>query len=228
MADIPIIFSAGMVRALLREVEAPGTGKRMTRRLAWRTTINPGGHIPDGGGGQMDFVEPYEERTPSPWQKVKPGDRLYVREAWKPHSVFAGVKPREVPQSKVFYAADNAYAPSNTPWIPSIFMPRWASRLTLTVIAVRIERLQAISEEDAIAEGIRKHTSWGGAESFRADGIDLKGHQTFSARDAFRGLWEHLHGADAWANNPEVIALTFTVARRNIDDPHPAEKETRR
>lgn len=84
----------------------------------------------------------------------KAGDLVWVREAWKPHSLYTAMKPREMPRSKVFYRADDGYAPSNTRWHPSIHMPRWASRLTLEIVATRQERLQDIGEADAAAEGI--------------------------------------------------------------------------
>jgi len=87
--------------------------------------------------------------------------------------------------------------------VPSIHMPRWASRLTLTVTDVRVQRLQDISEEDAIAEG---------ANLARSDGrLDPTFRLTFS------NLWNSLHGPDAWDANPWVSAITFTVHHCNID-----------
>ncbi len=72
MPDHPIIFSAPMIRALL------DGRKTQTRRLAWRERKCSGGPINDGGG-QMDYVEPSMVRSPSPWQRVQPGDRVWVR-----------------------------------------------------------------------------------------------------------------------------------------------------
>jgi hypothetical protein len=90
-------------------------------------------------------------------------------------------------------------------------MPRWASRLTLHVEAVRVERLQAISEADAMAEG--------------ATPILLPPDGGSSPHvEGFRARWNTLHGPDAWDENPEVVVLTFCVERRNIE----ASKEAAR
>lgn len=96
---------------------------------------------------------------------------------------------------------------------PSIHMPRWASRLTLTVTATKLERLQDISEDDAIAEGI----SWSDDyEGYHTE--DCRHFHGRSAARSFEQLWEHLHGPDAWAANPELVCPSFTVAVGNIDE----------
>lgn len=159
----------------------------------------------------------------SPLRKCEPGDRLYVRENWKPHSTFAELKPRDIPPSRVFYAADDRYAPSNTPWVPSIHMPRWASRLTLVVENVRVEPLQLISEADAIAEGASEFPCEGhhrgvGATYWTMDeptsSLLIKRTNPISA---YRALWMHLHGEESWDANPDVLVLQFSVQRENID-----------
>lgn len=184
MTDRGILFSAPMVRALL------DGRKTMTRRLAFRAD------------GKLTI-----------WQKVRPNDRLWVRETWKPHSLYAGWKPRDIPQSNVFYRADDVYAPSNTRWVPAIHMPLWASRLTLTVTAVKVEPAQAISEADALAEGIFWSDTWDGYSS------DDEGRHYHSGDPAksFAGLWMTLHGDESWFANPDVVAMSFTVEQRNID-----------
>lgn len=243
MTDRPIIFSGGMVKALLREVEAPGTGKTMTRRPAW-----------DAKGGPTD------------WQKVRPGDRLWVREAWRVSRNYDGVAPRDLPPRKmtVMFGAGGSIAgvvkfPSDRPrpaadylpdpnwpttlpdWAgrlrPSIHMPRWASRLTLLVSAVRVERLQDISEEDAIAEGIYRvdptpeeiasgectpddfvFMAPGTRRGYGLTKEDRASEQWGpNARFAFRLLWQSLHGQDAWDANPWIVALRFRPVLANID-----------
>lgn len=88
--------------------------------------------------------------------------------------------------------------------VPSIHMPRWASRLTLTVTEVRVHRLQDISEADAVAEG--------------GDAVQARMYPELgTCRHWYQDLWNSLHGPDAWDANPWVVALTFTVERGNID-----------
>lgn len=215
--DIPIIYSAPMVLALLREVEAPGTGKTMTRRLGWRTKWNAGGPVLDAAGAQMDYVEPHEVRLgPSPWRAVRPGDRLWVRETLTRSggciSYAAGYKP-----TKLIWPVTWKQDPR-----PSIHMPREFSRLTLVVTGTKIERLHDISDDDVGREGL---LPWGGGDI----GSDNKWHRLFHsavpgnehsgdcAPDVFRELWDYLHGPGSWKENPELVALTFTVHQCNID-----------
>lgn len=202
MRDIPIIFSTPMVRALL------DGRKTMTRRLAWKRIKR--------GGSEGALI--YTQRN-----KVQPGDRLWVRERWGcPPADHPRVKDGRKPQrgDRVVFMADPAdawqwrggHGCADFVWRPSIRMPRWASRLTLVVTATKVERLQDISERDAIAEGIEWYDCcwgiWNNNGTMRCGG---------SPDEAFRCLWVNLHGTDAWYSNPEVVALTFTVHRCNID-----------
>lgn len=92
--------------------------------------------------------------------------------------------------------------------VPAIRMPRWASRITLTVKEVRVQRAQEISEADAKAEGcMAKGIAWGGAV----------GTPETSARDDYACLWDIIHGEGAFARNDWVCAISFTVDPRNID-----------
>lgn len=114
---------------------------------------------------------------------------------------------------------------------PSIHMPRWASRLTLLVTAVKIERVQDISEEDAKAEGMvfvdHGLNRYGQqCEGWHSDKAEAERGPDFclgTARFAFGNLWEKLHGPDAWAQNPFVVAITFRVIKANIDAPEARE-----
>jgi hypothetical protein len=141
-----------------------------------------------------------------------PGDRLWVRETWGCHSSTDANKPREIEPGRwpVFYKADGEVR-AGSDWSitrrdevtrlrPSIFMPRWASRIWLFVTDVRTERLQDIGEDDAKAEGVEP-------SSFEV------------YRDAYRQFWSVLHDkpGERWADNPWVIAITFVVHRGNID-----------
>ncbi|MBN9272841.1 MAG: hypothetical protein J0J15_21885, partial [Mesorhizobium sp.] len=105
----------------------------------------------------------------------------------------------------------------NPGWRPSIHLPRWASRLTLTVTDVRVQRLQDISEEDAQAEGCIKLKVTGRAAEFT--GSQYLGLHWPSCRAWYRDLWDSLNVARGfgWDANPWVVAVTFAVAHRNID-----------
>ena len=108
--------------------------------------------------------------------------------------------------------------PYATKLLPSIHMPRWASRLTLVVTATKIERLQDISGPDSIAEGVECPTCTAMGKS----ACNRLG--CFASQGAFAELWSRLHGRESWDANPEVVAITFAVHRCNIDNlpPQPA------
>ena len=182
--DRPIIFSSPMVRALLDG-----------RKTQTRRALNPQPEtLPNGFAGS---------RLPYAF-----GDRLWVREAIDKVS-----EPGDV-----FYRADYEAAHGNSGqglgWKSSIHMPRWASRITLTVTEVRVQRLQEISEADAVAEGIFHRPSDFYPQGVWTHGGDEGWH---TPEAAYRHLWNSLHGPDAWDENPWVVAITFTTERRNID-----------
>ena len=115
-------------------------------------------------------------------------------------------------------------------WKPSIFMPRWASRITLIVTDVRIERLQDISEADAEAEGLAKISKDGSLYKFGLPDRDgLPGNDDHGwpwmdwhkhARDAYQAIWQSLNAKRTgcgWDDNPWVAAITFNVTKANID-----------
>lgn len=102
--------------------------------------------------------------------------------------------------------------PKEIRWRSSRFMPRWASRLTLTVTEVRVERLQDITEDDARAEGVEPADSSEAEALGRALGIGYLPNKT-----AFCALWNSIYGPGGWHANQWVVAVTFTVGRHNID-----------
>jgi hypothetical protein len=195
VSDRPIIFSAPMVRALL------DGRKTQTRRTAWRW-------VKDRGDRHLSNDDADGCHQPSPWQRVQPGDTLWVRETWCPvadaqHGEADWVDYRASPR----YAAPGVSHPAGWEqcpgdpqalrWRSPIHMPRWASRLTLHVEAVRVERLWNMTEADAIAEGVTPSAQ------------NLSGHPLTPHVAAFSDLWLKLHGPAAWASNPEVVVLTF-------------------
>jgi hypothetical protein len=102
---------------------------------------------------------------------------------------------------------------------PSIFMPRWASRLTLTVTDVRVQRLQDISEADAWAEGCKRGEPTDNGGWFPSTEPGPRGSEIGwdCARDWFADLWDSINGPEAWDANPWVAVYSFTVAQGNID-----------
>jgi len=116
------------------------------------------------------------------------------------------------------YRADGYKLEAGEKWIPSIHMLRAACRLLLEIVSVRVERLQDISEEDALAEGITCQKVITGAyyaaghhevtgERYFYEGGSDEGYE--SAGDAFAELWESVYGAGSWAANPWVWVVEF-------------------
>lgn len=221
MTDRPILFSAPMVRALL------DGRKTQTRRILtlpkWSTGKMKHVEI-DDDGSPMTIATESGCLAAVPVRFGK-GDRLWVKENWLPDPPRdddawddwecsavefdgCGLKAAMVPPAlrKADHALHAAtWTGTELRWKPSIHMPRWASRLTLTVTGVRVQRLQEITPADAIAEGI-----WPSANSMTID------CETRDPRDDFAALWRSINGPDSWAANPWIVALSFTVERQNI------------
>lgn len=132
-------------------------------------------------------------------------DRLWVREAWGVSPIYDSVSPRDLKprDMKVNFAADDALRGCRVR--PSIHMLRWASRILLEVVSVRVERLQDISEADAWAEGVQcvSHIDYRSAKT--EDGKELHSH----AVDLYRDLWESINGPGSWGDNPWVWVVEF-------------------
>jgi hypothetical protein len=132
----------------------------------------------------------------------QPGDTLWVRETWGAYPHMMG----GVQGDSLRFRADGEYQNEQGTWRwrPSIHMPRWASRLTLRITDVRVERLQEISEDDARAEGVR-HRRTGGVGMFF---FGTEPARTTAAR-CYQQLWENIYGPDSWAANPYVWVIEF-------------------
>lgn len=227
MTDRPILFSAPMVRALLA-----GT-KTQTRRVLkpsrkqiaeWNPDLSicPSARI---AGDTIAFDHPLGGPYTCIPLRFSTDDRLWVKET----SWIAPVGWTDSPVNsmgpygqEVAYAADDrsgytkeAARDYQIKLRPSILMPRWASRLTLIVTDVRVERLQDISEADARAEGIVEH------EATMTDPAEYTiGPESilfWCPVDAYRHLWNAINGPSAWDANPWVMAVSFDVVRGNID-----------
>lgn len=185
MRERPILFSGAMVRAILNG------RKNQTRRVV----------RPDGDPTDSALRCPYGA----------PGDRLWVRETWAVGRVFDRTRPAEIPTVErdvpVWWRADGFAEESDNRgrWRPSIHMPRWASRITLDIVSVRVERLQAITEADAFAEGVEANPY------VMCDGTTDEA-MSISARDNFRALWDSINGKRlgcSWGANPWVWVVEF-------------------
>lgn len=114
-------------------------------------------------------------------------------------------EPRNEDDFEAILARDDYYSRWWKSWRSPLFMPRWAARIFLRVEEVRCERLQSISEEDAVAEGVERVGLPGDTRPLWRVGHEL--HE--SAVGAFSAVWEALHGPGAWDANPWVFAVTF-------------------
>lgn len=199
----PIIMSAPSVRAILA-----GT-KTQTRRLVDMRSVEPAvrpwinrATIQkfEGPGLWVVFDDPekasFVRRVRCPHA---PGDRLWVKETF-----------RQSPGSVcVHYRADLDEV-SGGPWRSPLYMPRWASRLTLEVTAVRVERLQDISEDDAIAEGVDGYVNGEGSVSRYRLLIEPGYWHPHFYRQGFENAWDDINGKRApWASNPWVWVVNF-------------------
>lgn len=182
----PINFNAEMVRAILE-------GRKTVTRRPVKERWNSDRIVQFWDYMHEGFLQVENRVVTCPFGV--PGDRLWVRETWNAYPVFevdsgvfeAGYPYRKIPVEKpvnacVVYDADGY----DGPWRPLTHMPRWASRITLEVTGVRVERVQCITEEGARAEG-------------------------FDSRDAFLDFWDSIYaskglGCDA---NPLVWVVEF-------------------
>ena len=210
MKERPILFSAPMVRAIL-----DGNKTQTRRSVKFNDRLNRY----DSDGFHRVTDETIEKK---PWSENavrqiigcpygQPGDRLWVREAFEDCC--------SALHSCVLYRADGD--DPGTKWTPSIHMPRWASRITLEVTGVRAERLQDISEVDAMAEGITRLTEplpprrWSGPNRFTLKGMGsgaCAGSVSLNApaaEDLYRRLWESINGPGSWDLNPWVWVVEF-------------------
>lgn len=218
MKDRPILFSAPMVRAILeghktqtrRAIKPqPPAECSFHYMLGNESWIEPEKRTPlrhrwEAWGGPLFHAKP--ERHLCGIHSVRcpygsPGDQLWVKES---HSIgpgpnvplFTGEDGGSLRWPHITYSADGTVERRETPWTgawgrkrPSIHMPRWASRITLEVTNVRVERLQAISEADVVAEGVSTPGPF--------------------AVHHFKDVWTGINGAGSWEANPWVWVVEF-------------------
>lgn len=206
----PILFSAPMVRALL------AGSKTQTRRALRHPTANsnvPGKHAPiapyrnpHGGWNFVLAATGHGTGDPFPCPYGAPGDQLWVRETFihepADYCWEASVSIPSRPACTV-YRADVQGDSAGAGWKPSIHMPRNLSRIRLEIADVRVERLQDISEADAIAEGLQR------SGDGHAWNVEDEMHRASDPRDSYFSLWEAINGAGSVAANPWVWVVAF-------------------
>lgn len=213
----PILFSTPMIKALLE-------GRRtVTRRIIKPQPIQTPGtpvwwlekefegesFIGDEDIRSHLFHNVYGDKG-TPYGAVYAdgtADRLWVKETWQAYNQagasYSSLSREEKDQAELYNWAvvSKATNPEDKspgdPWIPSIFMPRWASAITLEITDVRVEKVQEITEEDARAEGVEPFHLPTGATLYKP---------------AFASLWNEINGPDAWDRNNWVWVISFKLA----------------
>ncbi len=209
MKERPILFSGPMVKAIL---EGRKTQTRRVIKPSWIAAADAAGESwgPEGDQNYWAGVCPYGQ----------PGDRVWVRETFvegypsdQGDLQMFDEHGNELPRH-VWYRCDDKLvsqygapmeewldedgAPlENIPWRPSIFMPRWASRITLEITGVRVERLNEISDFDAFQEGVKDEPG------------TITGPYCRSFVQGFKNIWESINGPGSWDENPWVWVIEF-------------------
>jgi hypothetical protein len=216
MTDRPILFSAEMVRAILdgRKTQTRRVMKVQPPPDAWVTV----GHYHPTVIDRHGDMQPGEEIFGAHWDDGEsglrcpygaPGDQLWVRETWTQYPIELNPEPCDA-----WYKATSNGPPPPFKWRPSIHMPRWASRSTLRITDIRVERLQNIegqhpSESDAIAEGVRAIHHGDGECYYSAFRDEPHPKNWCDPADALHELWNKINGPGAWEANPWVWVISF-------------------
>ena len=232
MKERGMIFNGEMVRAIL-----DGRKTQTRRPIKWKQTrFTEIGEREDGS--RWPWSEDAEHACdfwhPCPFGAV--GDRIWVRETWQAIHDYCDENghvderryARSIPRHRGNYwhpVYEEAWGNESRedrefPWRPSIHMPRWASRILLEITDVRVERLNAISEEDAQREGV--HTEvWDQTvvarnyaardEFFQFWSEDMPHYVEMNQlyRSSFRSLWESIYGEEGWKANGWVWVISF-------------------
>jgi hypothetical protein len=220
----PILMSATMIRALLegrktqtRRIMKPQPELTPNMGMVWK-----GWAYGINFDGEKGTIRNFIQCNDAKYKKGicpygQPGDLLWVRETIT-HGGYEG--------APLAYAADGKHGSYEWPshWKrhcrPSIHMPRPASRLTLELTGVRVERLQDISEADAIAEGIERVSGFGTGNTpqniWQCYTVAQSGYH--NPIHSYQSLWQSINGKDSWEQNPWVWVLEFKVHECNVDD----------
>lgn len=206
MKERPILFNEAMVRAIIQGRKTQT--RRMVGGKSGNTNVTPTDFDETSGLFEFERYTPFlgyrKYWIHSPYGQV--GDRLWVREPFDPiypqNPNYNGGLPIEYDYKATYTHGDRSgdLLGIKKKWKPSIHMPRNASRITLEITNVRVERLQDISEEDAAAEG--------GPKILGFNSVNEKyGWQSYI--EWYQWLWESINGAESWAKNPWVWVIEF-------------------
>ncbi|SUB07778.1 hypothetical protein [Pantoea agglomerans] len=217
MKERPILFNADMVRAVL-------DGRKMQTRRVMK--VQPHAGVRNSPFVKSGIEDGHGKELVCPFGEV--GDRLWVRETFRVHSratdvatlVYKASEQQSWTQQTHRVPIEKCNKPAVVDkWTPSIHMPRWASRITLEITGVRVERLNSISEADAKAEGLAEITKDGSLFKFGIPdrdgypGTDDKGwpwtEWERNPVDAYCKLWQSLYGEESWQANPWVWVVEF-------------------
>ena len=229
MKERPILFSGPMVRAIL-DGRKTQTRRVVKPRHEGGVIVGPAaelGHARETWGGGQGRAW-HTECVPCPYGQ--PGDALWLRETWRVAKHHDATKSSDLrPRSMTVHYRAGGFACNDRPrregkpewmffdeeprgvtfgkWRPPMFMPRWASRISLLVESVRVERLQEISILDSHAEGV------GGTYGETGINLGFKGanHEwdNKTAVEQYAWLWESINGAGSWDANPWVWVIEF-------------------
>jgi hypothetical protein len=231
MKELPIVMSARDVCAIL-DGSKTQTRRAIKPKAAELISVMSGEgeasvsfryshHVDDDGKKHppewLCFLEDYPEEGVVPIGQCpygQPSDRLWVRETWKPVPISAyrsseGVQQTPNPQDAdeaAVYKAGWVRSGGGVSWRSPTHMPRWASRITLEITDVRVERLQDISDDNCLAEGI--------AQVVRERLPSTQQCGEYDAIDVdpvaeYRALWETINGPGSWDANPWVWVISF-------------------
>ena len=213
MSEKPILFSAPMVRAILADA------KTQTRRIVkpQPDAVHDGApywHIGDYRAWQYTGeTDVCRMGTGNPLPCRYDAQRLWVRETLGTFADGSWCYSADCVPVMVHHCDESAmrvWAHHKTlNYCPSIHMPRWASRITLEVTGLRVERLQEITEADAIAEGVSQKNPDFDTEHTFEERIGLLINGYYSAKNAYAELWETINGKGSWTLNPWVFVVSF-------------------
>jgi len=212
MKQTPILFSTPMVQSIQEDRK---TKTRRTRGLEDLVIDTESGYVYNGKGNIQLDIHTWKQDILRfcPYGNI--GDVLWVRETWGLnyfgsiqyyHLKYKSIEPKN---ADILYKADvkEFDVLLEKKWKPSIHMPKAAARIWLEIIDVRVERLQDISEEDAIAEGVYLHKGTGDLYKFYIQGRD--NIVTDTAIKSFASLWISINGQESWSKNPWVWVVSF-------------------